>query len=161
MFQFANATAECGLPKQQRIGRASKAAVIHCCHSVSKMLQIDGRCSVGEGGMFRLEDIILHCSPPLFSYLCRTSFKPAPINSILAQRYRKRSESKYRSATLAFMCRVALSTGIYFLIGISRGHNRNHERFMTIVTGARIGVPSAATVVHDRPVSAIASCDEF
>ena len=91
--------------------------------------------------MFRLEDIILHCSPPLFSYLCRTSFKPAPINSILAQRYRKRSESKYRSATLAFMCRVALSTGIYFLIGISRGHNRNHERFMTIVTEACIGVP--------------------
>jgi hypothetical protein len=59
------------------------------------------------------------------------------------------------------VCRVVLSTGINFLAGISRGHNRNHERFMTIVTEACIGVPSAATVVHDGPVSAIASSDEF
>ena len=64
MFQLANATAECGLLEQQRFRRAPEAAVIRCCRSVSKMLQIDGRCFVGEGGMFRLEDIILHGSPP-------------------------------------------------------------------------------------------------
>jgi hypothetical protein len=30
------------LPKQRRIGSTLKASVIRCCHSVSKMLQIDG-----------------------------------------------------------------------------------------------------------------------
>jgi hypothetical protein len=42
MFELAYATAERGLPKQQNFGRAPKAAVIRCCHSVSEMLQIDG-----------------------------------------------------------------------------------------------------------------------
>ena len=42
MFELVDATAERGLPKQQYFGRASKAAVLRCCHSVSKMLQIDG-----------------------------------------------------------------------------------------------------------------------
>jgi len=41
-------------------------------------------------------------------------FQARSINSNLAQRYRKRSESKYRSLTLAIMCRVVLSTGIDF-----------------------------------------------
>ena len=30
------------LPKQRRFGSTPKASVIRCCHSVSKMLQIDG-----------------------------------------------------------------------------------------------------------------------
>ena len=64
MFQFANATAECGLLEQQRFRRAPEAAVIRCLHSVSKMLQFDGKCFAGEGGIFRFEDIILHCLPP-------------------------------------------------------------------------------------------------
>jgi hypothetical protein len=42
MFELADATAKLGLLKQQYFGRAPKAAVIRCCHSVSKMLQIDG-----------------------------------------------------------------------------------------------------------------------
>jgi hypothetical protein len=39
MFELAYATAERGLAKQQNFGRAPKAAVIRCCHSVSEMLQ--------------------------------------------------------------------------------------------------------------------------
>jgi hypothetical protein len=35
MFELADATAERGLLKQQYLGRAPKAAVIRCCHSVS------------------------------------------------------------------------------------------------------------------------------
>jgi hypothetical protein len=42
MFELADATAERGLLKQQYFGRAPKAAVIRCCYSVSKMLQVDG-----------------------------------------------------------------------------------------------------------------------
>jgi hypothetical protein len=42
MFELADATAERGLLNQQYVGRAPKAAVIRCGHSVSKMLQIDG-----------------------------------------------------------------------------------------------------------------------
>jgi hypothetical protein len=42
MFELADATAERGLPKQQYFSRAPKAAVIRCCQSVSKVLQIDG-----------------------------------------------------------------------------------------------------------------------
>jgi len=53
MFELANATAKRGLPKQQYFGRAPKATVTRCCHSVSNILQIDvGRsittkCSMG------------------------------------------------------------------------------------------------------------------
>jgi hypothetical protein len=42
MFELADATAERGLLKQQYFGRAPKATVIRRCHSVSKMLQVDG-----------------------------------------------------------------------------------------------------------------------
>jgi hypothetical protein len=45
MFKLADATAERGLLKQQHFGRAPKAAMIRCCDSVSKMLQIDGGCA--------------------------------------------------------------------------------------------------------------------
>jgi len=44
--------------------------------------------------MFRPEDIILHCLPPQSNYLCRTSFKLAPIKDNLARRYRNRSEKQ-------------------------------------------------------------------
>jgi hypothetical protein len=43
MFELVDATAERGLPKQQYFSRAPKAAMIRCCQSVSKVLQIDGR----------------------------------------------------------------------------------------------------------------------
>ncbi len=47
MFELADATAERGLPKQQYFSRAPKAAVIRCCQSVSKVLQIDGGARIG------------------------------------------------------------------------------------------------------------------
>jgi len=59
------------LPKQQRIGSTPKASVIRCCHSVSKILQIDG----GRSDTTRLLVGFVFADHSHYSRLIRSEWK--------------------------------------------------------------------------------------
>jgi hypothetical protein len=58
VLKLANATAERGLLEQQDFRRSPKAPVIGGRYSISKMLQIDGRCSTPKRRISRFGDLI-------------------------------------------------------------------------------------------------------